>query len=101
MSEQSNMTPAAQALNPKQRTFCHEYLLDWSPKLAYIRAYKPAKESGVNASANRLLNKVEVQAYIDELVGRRNARTDVDADRVVLELARIGFSDIRKLMAWG
>lgn len=96
-----HMSPSAEALNDGQRTFCHEYLIDFNPRQAYIRAYNPNSKSGAKNSANRLMNKPQVQSYIKELIDRRNARTDVDADRVVLELARIGLSDIRKLMKWG
>ena len=101
VSMTNHMSPAAEALNERQRMFCHEMLVDWNQTAAYIRVYNPESHEGAEKSASRLMKLSEVQAYIAELVNKRNARTDVTADRVVLELARIGFSDIRRMMAWG
>lgn len=87
------------ALNPKQRRFVAEYLIDLNAAQAAIRAgysEKTAKEQGA-----RLLTNVNVQSEIQRLTKARENRTVITQDRVLLELARIGFSDIRKAVRWG
>ena len=40
-------------------------------------------------------------AAIAEAQAARSRRTEVTADRVVLELARVAFGDPRRVMGWG
>jgi phage terminase small subunit len=47
------------------------------------------------------LKDVEVQAAIAAAQGTRAERTGITADRVLEELAKIGFVDIRKVVRWG
>jgi phage terminase small subunit len=85
-------------LNPRQTTFCHEYLLDFNGKQAAIRAgYAPF---AAEVTASRLLRNAKVGAYIEYLRREQSARLEIDADRVVLEAARLAFSDIRDTMTW-
>ena len=44
---------------------------------------------------------VKVAAAIAEAQAARSRRTEVTADRVVLELARVAFGDPRRVMSWG
>ena len=87
------------ALSPKQRRFVDEYLVDLNATQAAIRAgysAKTAKQIG-----SRLLTNVDIAAAIEQAMEARGTRTSVTADKVIKELARLGFSDMRRLMTWG
>jgi phage terminase small subunit len=85
------------ALSQKQARFVEEYLVDLNGSAAAVRAgYSPHTARSLG---NRLLTYVDVQAAIAEAVRRRSERTEVTQDRVLLELARIGFFDARHLFA--
>lgn len=79
-------------LTDQQQLFCREFIVDFNGKKAGIRAGMP--EAGAAAQASRLLTERKVTDYIHELFTERAARTDVNADRVLLELSNIGFSDL-------
>ncbi|MDW9772563.1 terminase small subunit [Sinorhizobium meliloti] len=85
-------------LTAKQRAFVREYLVDLNATQAAIRAgysAKTAKEQGA-----RLLTNVHVAAAVAAAMQLRAKRTEITADRVLQELAKIGFSDIRKAVKW-
>lgn len=85
------------SLTPQQSRFVDEYLLDLNATAAYKRAgYKGQGRSAENA-ASRLLGNVGVQAAIDVAIKKREERTHITQDRVLEELARISFFDIRTL----
>lgn len=87
------------ALSPKQRRFVDEYLVDLNATQAAIRAgysAKTAKQQGA-----RLLTNADIAAAVQRGMDKRSERTQVTADKVIRELARLGFSDMRKLMEWG
>jgi phage terminase small subunit len=80
-----------ESLLPQRQRFVEEYLVDLNATQAAVRAgYSPktATEQGA-----RLLANVKVQKAIQEAMNERSERTKVDADDVLRELARIGFSD--------
>lgn len=82
-------------LTPKQRAFADEYLIDLNATQAATRAgysEKTACEQG-----SRLLSNVKVKSYIEKRIKDREMRTEITQDRVLQELARIAFFDIRKL----
>jgi phage terminase small subunit len=86
------------ALTPKQQRFADEYLIDLNATQAAIRAGysgKTAEQQGY-----QLLQNTSVAAAIAEAQAKRAARTEITADRVLNELAKIGFSDIRKAVRW-
>ena len=83
------------ALTAKQERFCNEYLIDLNGKQAAIRAGFSAKTAMEQAS--RLLSNVKVSERIQELQQKRQKRTDITADKVIIELAKIAFFDIRKI----
>jgi phage terminase small subunit len=80
-------------LRPKQARFVEEYLLDLNGKQAAIRAGYSPKTAEVQGS--RLLGHPNVQAAVDAAMQTRSRRTEVTADRVVAELAKIAFADMR------
>ena len=76
-------------MTQKQKRFIEEYLIDLNATQAAIRAgYSPdtAQQTG---SEN--LSKPVIRAQIDRAMAERSKRTGVNAERVVLELAKIAF----------
>lgn len=87
------------ALTKKQRRFVDEYLIDLNATQAAIRAgYSPKT---AQEQSSRLLSNVMVQAAIAERMKDRERRTEITQDKVLNELAKIGFADIRKALRWG
>lgn len=81
-------------ITEKQKRFVDEYLIDLNATRAYKAAYPSVKKDEVAASAAvRLLRNVKVQAYLKERQKKIQERTEVTQDRVILELARIAFSN--------
>lgn len=79
----------------KQQRFVLEYLIDLNATQAAIRAgysRKRASELGW-----QLLQNPTVQSAISASMAEREKRTQVDQDRVLLELARLGFSNVKRL----
>ena len=89
-----NARPAAD-LAPRQERFVEEYLVDLNAKQAAIRAGYSPRTAEVQGS--RLLSHAKVQRAVTARVAERSKRTEVAADRALLEIARIGFSDLRRL----
>ena len=64
------------------------------PTAAYVDAgYKPSP-----ASATRLSKTVKVAERVSELLERGARRAEIDVERVLRELARLGLSDVRRLV---
>ena len=86
----SHFQKGREAMTDKQKRFCEEYLIDLNATQAAIRAgYKP-RSAGSVGSEN--LEKPEIRACVDQMLADRSARTGVNADRVVRELAKIAFA---------
>ena len=77
----------------KQKRFVQEYLIDLNATKAAIRAGYSQRSAATTGSW--LLQMPHVQVYVDELVEKRKERTDITSDRVLTELAKIAFLDIR------
>lgn len=76
-------------LTAKQEIFVQEYLIDLNAAQAAIRAgYSSATAKEIGAEN---LTKPNIRARIDEALAERSRRTGINQDRVVQELARIGF----------
>jgi phage terminase small subunit len=86
---------SAADIGPRQERFVEEYLVDLNAKQAAIRAGYSPKTAEVQGS--RLLSNVKVQRAIAIAKAERSKRAEVAADRVLLELARVGFSDLRRV----
>lgn len=85
-------------LNDRQRRFCEEYLKDLNATKAAERAGYSKKTAPFIGSEN--LNKPQIKAQIQKLQDARSKRTEITADRVLKELAKIGFSDLKDYMSW-
>lgn len=84
-------------LTPKQQRFVDEYLIDLNATAAYKRAGYVAEGNSAEVNASRLLSNAKVAEYVHEAMKLREKRTHITQDRVLQELARIAFFDIRKL----
>ncbi len=79
-------------LTLKQEMFVKEYLIDLNATKAAVRAGYSAHTAG--SIGEELLKKPHVRAAVDLAMEARGRRTEITADRVVSELAKLGFSDI-------
>lgn len=86
------------ALTPKQALFVQEYLIDLNATQAAIRAGYSARTAKSIGQEN--LTKPAVAEAIATAQQQRAARTEITQDMVLRELAKIGFSDIRKAVRW-
>jgi len=80
---------------PKQARFVAEYLIDLNATRAATRAGYSARTA--YSAGQRLLKDVDVAAAIQKAMDKRAVRTEITADRVLQEFAKIGFSDVRRI----
>ena len=87
-------------LTARQQAFVQEYLIDLNAAQAAVRAgYSP---KGSKTHGCRLLNKnTAVQEAVKEAMQQRGKRTQISQDRILDELSRIAFGDLRDAVAWG
>ena len=79
-------------MTKKQKRFVDEYLIDLNATQAAIRAgYKAKNGQRASEIGHELLQKTQVSEAISEAIAERSKRTGINADRVLLELARIAF----------
>lgn len=75
------------ALTKKQKRFIEEYLIDLNATQAAIRAgYSPDTAKAIGSEN---LTKPDIRAHIDRAMAERSKRTGINADRVIMELAKI------------
>ena len=83
-------------LSDKQNAFVDEYMVDYNGTQAAIRAgYNPKSARTV---ASDLLAKPNIAAAVARARARQSRRTGITADRVLQELARVGFVNARNLI---
>lgn len=88
------------SLTPKQQRFVEEYLVDLNATAAYKRAGYTAKGNAAEVNAARLLRNAQVQFAVETARTELSKRTEITQDKVLSELAKIGFADMRKLLRW-
>lgn len=89
------------ALTVQQEAFAAGVAQGLSQSDAYRRAYPKSvawKDSAVWETASRMSKRPNVAARVQELLGRAMAANHITVERVMREIARIGFCDVRKLM---
>ena len=86
-------------LTDKESRFIQEYLLDLNATQSAIRA--GYSENSARQIGSENLSKPHIQDAISRAMEVRSKRTNVAQDRVILELARIAFSNIQKYVTWG
>ena len=76
-------------MTEKQKRFVEEYLIDLNATQAAIRAgYSPDTAKSIGSEN---LTKPDITAQIARAMAERSRRTGVNADRVIMELAKIAF----------
>ncbi len=88
----------ARGLNPKQARFVDEYLIDLNGTQAAIRAGYSAKTA--EQQATRLLRNAQISAAVEAGKAKRAKKVEISAERVLTELAKLAFSDVRKVAKW-
>ena len=83
-------------LTPKQAAFVEEFACDLNATQAAIRAGYSAKTA--KEQATRLLSNVHIAAEIAKGRAARSERTGITAERILAELARVAFFDVRKAL---
>lgn len=86
-------------LTPKQERFCEEYLVDLNATQAAIRA--GYSEDSARQIASDLLAKHDIQDKISELRKILSEQTGITVQRVLNELAKVGFSNIQDFIEPG
>lgn len=85
-------------LTPKQRQFVEEYLVDLNGTQAAIRAGYSPESAG--AEASRLLTNVNIKHYLAIRKKERMDALGITQERILKELSRIAFFDLRKAVKW-
>ncbi len=80
-------------LTDKQRRFCEEYIIDLNATQAAIRA--GYSEQTAYSIGHENLSKPEIQDFIREVQKDLSERTKITQEMILMELAKIGFSDIK------
>ena len=83
-------------MTKKQKRFVEEYLIDLNATQAAIRAgYSPETAYSIGSEN---LKKPEIRACIEKAMAERSKRTGVNQDRIIIELAKIGFLNPKDLV---
>lgn len=78
-------------MNRRQKRFVDEYLIDLNATQAAIRAGYSQKYA--DRMAYKLVENSRVQEYITKRMNDRQKRTEITQDKVLLELAKIAFTN--------
>ena len=81
-------------MTAKQQLFVEEYLLDLNATQAAIRAGYPKKSA--RAVGHENLTKPDIAAAVSREFARRSERTEITQDKVLAQLALIGFAEMPK-----
>lgn len=85
-------------LNQQQRLFVLEYLKDLNATQAAIRAGYSKKTAAEIGYEN--LRKPQIAEEIQKAMKRRANRLEISAERVLKEIAKVAFSDVRDVVTW-
>ena len=86
-------------LTAKQQAFVNEYIVDLNGTQAAIRAGYSEDTAGAIGSEN--LQKPDIAEAIQVALDLRAERTRITADRVLVEVAKLGFSNVKDLFTEG
>ena len=87
------------SITPKQEKFAQEVASGKSQADAYRAAFDCAKSKPetIIKRASELMTSGEVSGRVKELQGRSASRAELTAERVLREVSRLAFFDIRKI----
>lgn len=86
-------------LNPRQARFVDEYMIDLNATQAAIRAGYSAKTAG--QIGFKLLKEAQIAVAIAEKQGKHQDKLELTAELVLLELKKLGFSNMQDYMRPG
>ena len=89
------MDPENEKFTAKEERFCYEYCIDFNATQAAIRAGYSVRTA--RSISSKLLTKVNIQAKIRGLKVNLSETAGIGALRIILEHAKIAFSDAGKL----
>lgn len=102
---QSPMTTTAdnETLTVKQENFCRAYVETGNASEAYRRAYnaESMQADSIHVNASQLLKNDKVSARVAALQAELAARHRITADKIIVELGKIGFADAGDYFSWG
>ena len=85
-------------LTNKQKAFIEEYMIDLNATQAAIRAGYKEKAAYMTGAEN--LRKPQIQEELQRRMREREIRTEITQDKVLKELAKIGFADIKDYLSF-
>lgn len=88
--------PKGDKLSDKQQRFVEEYLIDLNVTRAAIRA--GYSEKSAHTVGHETLKNPKVAQAISEAKAKLAEKAGVSAERVIKELTRLGFSDLRNVL---
>lgn len=81
-------------LTKKQKLFCNEYLIDLNATRAYKAAgYSVKSDNAAGVEGHKLLRNPKIDLYLNQRMKEREKRTEITQDKVLKELAKIGFAN--------
>lgn len=86
-------------MTEKNFRFCQEYIIDLNATQAATRA--GYSEDTAGSIGHELLKKPEIEAEIGRLQEERSKRTQITADRVIVELGKVAFANIQDYLEAG
>jgi phage terminase small subunit len=92
MSKSAKLNKNSEGLTKRRAIFVREYLTDFNGTRSAVAA--GYSENGAEVAASRLLRDVKVKAAIEAQTSERCEKLGVDADKILSELAKIGFSNM-------
>ncbi len=92
------LLPQVVKMDDKRKRFAQEYLVDLNATKAAIRAGYSRRSA--YSTANRLLKNADVKAEIERLRAKRERRMEITQDRVLQEIAKIAFADIKDFLKY-
>lgn len=87
----------AETLNDFEERFCQRYIEDLNATQSMFDSGFEGKSTSAATEGSKLLRKPNVVSRIRTLMEDRAKRSEVHADQVLLELKRLGYSDLRGL----
>jgi phage terminase small subunit len=85
-------------MTDKQKLFCDEYIKDFNATRAYKEAYPNCKkDESARVNGSKLLTKTNISEYIEQQKEQLKNKMEITQERVLQEMARIAFGDVRKL----
>jgi len=86
-------------ITPRHQRFVDEYLIDLNSSRAYKAVYN-CSDRTASSQGWQFLRKPAIRKAIQRAMKERQQRCHVDQDRVIKELAKIAFANIRDVMSW-